>query len=78
MDNKTIAGQILAIVCSIKNEKSISMESHLILDGILTSLEILQLISELENQFSIKIPIEEVLPDNFDQVSALASMIERL
>lgn len=78
MEKKEFDGQLLEIVQKTKNDKSINMESHLIFDGILSSLEILQLISEIENTFSISIPITDILPENFDQISALGSMIERL
>ena len=78
MDKKEVNNQVLTIVQSIKNDKSIQEDSHLIHEGILSSLEILNLIGELESAFSVKIPIEEILPDNFDQVSSLGSMIARL
>lgn len=70
--------QIIEVIREIKHDKSINEESHLIFDGILSSLEIVQFISELEEMSEIKIPIQEVLPDNFDTVDAIAKMIERL
>lgn len=78
MDKRETAEQVLAAIQSVKNDKSINADSHLIFDGILSSLEIIQLICELEKRFSVKIPIEEILPDNFDQVESLGAMIERL
>ena len=70
--------QILAIIRNIASDNTISENDHLVFERILSSLEIIELISELENNFGIKISFEEILPDNFDTVDAIAKMVERL
>ncbi|MBR5616267.1 MAG: acyl carrier protein [Clostridia bacterium] len=53
-------------------------EMHLIDDGILDSLDIVTLVTELNAAFDVSIPAVEILPSNFNSVAALAEMIERL
>ncbi len=70
--------QVMSILIGIKNGMKISEEDHLIFDGILSSLDLIQFISELEERFDIKIPVEEVIPDNFDTVASIIQMVEKL
>ena len=70
--------KILAMIQKIKNDESLDENVHLVFEGILNSLEILQLISELEENYDIKIPVEEVLPDNFDKVESISKMVKKL
>ena len=70
--------QILSVIREIKKDKSLGEDAHLVFDGILSSREIIQLIADMEEKFGVKIPVEEVLPDNFDTVEAISSMLARL
>ena len=70
--------QIISIIRDIKNDQTIAEDAHLVFDGVLNSLEILQLITELEQHYSVKIPVEEVLPDNFDTIDGIEKMIVHL
>ena len=50
----------------------------LIDDGLLSSLDIIQLIGALDDEFDISIPATEIIPDNFNSVDAMAAMVKRL
>ena len=50
----------------------------LIDDGLLSSLDIIQLIGALNDEFDISIPATEIIPDNFNSVDAMAAMFKRL
>ena len=50
----------------------------LIDDGLLSSLDIIQLIGALNDEFDISIPATEIIPDNFNSVDARAAMVKRL
>ena len=50
----------------------------LIDDNILDSFDILSLISDISAEFDISIPASEIIPENFNSVSALAAMVEKL
>ena len=46
--------------------------------GVLSSLDLVGLVSELNEAFDITIPARELTPDNFNSVSAIWDMVERL
>ena len=50
----------------------------LITDGILESFAILNLVSELEDEFDIEIAASELKPVNFNSAEAMWKMIQRL
>ena len=45
--------------------------------GTLDSTGILELIMFVEEKFQVKVPDEDMLPENFDSVSAIATYIEQ-
>ena len=50
----------------------------LIDDGILDSLDIVTLITDINDTFDVAIPPEEILPENFNSARAIYALIERL
>lgn len=50
----------------------------LIDDGLLESLDIITLIAEIDHEFDIRIPAEEIIPENFNSYKALDSLLKRL
>lgn len=50
----------------------------LIDDGVLDSFDIISLISEIDSEFDVTIPAEEIIPENFNSAKALYALIERL
>ena len=53
-------------------------EKHLIDDRILDSFAIISLISDLEEEFDVRINAVEMMPENFNSIKAMAAMIRRL
>ena len=53
-------------------------QNFLIDDGVLSSLDIIQLIGALNDEFDISIPATEIVPANFNSVDAMTAMVERL
>ena len=53
-------------------------EKHLIDDRILESFAIISLISDLEEEFDVRINAVEMMPENFNSIKAMAAMIRRL
>ena len=47
-------------------------------DGILDSLDIVTLITDINDAFDVSIPAEEILPENFNSAKALWELIVRL
>ncbi len=44
----------------------------------LSSLSIISLIAELEDEYDITVPAVEIIPDNFNSAERIMKMIERL
>ena len=53
-------------------------EEKLIDDGVLTSLDIVMLVGELNDAFDIEITADELLPENFNSASAIEALVKRL
>ena len=53
-------------------------EDSLVAKGLLDSMSILKTVTFCEEQFGITIPDQEVLPDHFESVRAIAKLVERV
>lgn len=69
---------ILDILSDIVDDVDFDECDTLIDDGLLSSLDIIQLIGALNDEFDISIPATEIIPDNFNSVDAMVAMVERL
>ena len=69
--------QILDILSDIVDD-DVESCTTLIDDGVLSSLDIIQLIGALNDEFDISIPATEIIPENFNSVDAMVEMVERL
>ena len=65
-------------VPSAQNMAGLNARSDLIGDGVLDSLAILDLVSFIESRFSLRLPVEEFVPENFRSVAAIADLARRL
>lgn len=70
--------QIIEILEDIQPEADYETCQTLIDDHILTSLDVLSLVAELEDEFDVTIPTVEIIPSNFNSVDAIAAIVERL
>ena len=69
---------ILEILEDIGEDVDFDTCETLIDDGILSSLDIIQLIGALNDEFDISSPATEIIPENFNSVDAMAAMVARL
>jgi len=70
--------KLLNILKEIHPDVDFTSEQDLIGDGILDSLDIVTLITEINSVFDVSIPAEEILPENFCSAEAIYALIERL
>ena len=54
------------------------MTDALVDDGILESMTLVEIIATIALELGITIPYEEVIPQNFNSIAAMAAMLERL
>ena len=59
----------------LARERGVARDDSLLDDGILDSLGILDVVAFLEESFGVSVQDEELDPENFDSVDALASFV---
>jgi len=70
--------EILEILQEMHPDVDFEKEQHLIDDRIIDSLDIVTLISEIDDRLDVTIPAEEIIPENFNSVKALSELVRRL
>jgi acyl carrier protein len=70
--------ELLSILKELHEDVDFEAEENLVDDGILDSLDIVTLITEINDAFDISIPAEEIVPENFNSASAIWALIEKL
>ena len=70
--------KILEILKSIRSDVDFENEKALIDDGILDSFDVVSVVGELCDEFDITITAEDLEPENFNTVEAIAALVERL
>ena len=69
---------LISILTELHDDVDFATETGLIEKGILNSLDIVTLITEINDKFDVMIPAEEIMPENFDSAEALWALISRL
>ncbi len=70
--------QLLEILEELHSDVDFETCDTLIDDKILDSFDIVTLISEINSEFDVAIPAEEIVPENFNSAKALWALIEKL
>ncbi|MBU3633163.1 hypothetical protein [Polynucleobacter sp. AP-Feld-500C-C5] len=66
--------EILKILMDLHPEFNYAQSSNWIKEGLLDSLDIVMLVSQLENKFSLKIPGEKIRAENFINLPTMISV----
>ena len=70
--------QLLEILAELHPEVDFETEEHLIDNTILDSFDIVTIVAEIDSEFDVSIPAEELIPENFNSAKALYALVERL
>jgi len=70
--------QLLTILVELHPDVDFGAEIALIDNRIIDSFDIITLVAEINDQLDIRIPPEEIAPENFNSYAALKSLVERL
>lgn len=69
---------IINVLNEVKAGINYEKEKSLITDGILTSFDIVMLISLLNDKFDINISVMDLVPENFETVTDIEKLINKL
>ena len=70
--------KLLEILNELHPEVDFENNESLIDDGILDSLDIVSLVTEIYSEFDVTIPAEEIVPENFNSAKALMALITKI
>ena len=70
--------KLIEILRELHDDVDYETEEALVDDGIIDSLDIVTLVTEINDRFDVSIPPEEIVPENFNSAAALYALIERL
>lgn len=70
--------RVLEILTDINEDIDYENEAAIIDDGLLDSFDIVSLVSELNGTFDINITVVDLIPENFNSLEAMVSLVERL
>ena len=70
--------QLLSVLKELHPEVDFETAEGLVPGGILTSLDIIALIAEINAAFDVEVSAEEIVPENFDSAKTIWAMVERL
>lgn len=69
--------KLLEILYEIRPEVDFVNSSDFIEKRLLDSLDIVVLVSDIEEAFAISIDVNDIVPENFDSLETITKLIER-
>ncbi len=69
--------QIIEILSEICPGVDFETETALIDDGLIDSLDIVAVVTELMEAFDVELGVDDLTPENFNSVEAIEDLIER-
>lgn len=70
--------EIIEVLEEVKPGEDYKNCKTLVTDGILTSFDIVMLVSLLNEKFNVNISVMDLVPENFESVDSIEKMIEKL
>ena len=70
--------EFISMLKGIKPNVDFEKEEALVDDGLIESLDIISIISEISDKYGVQIPSDEIIPDNFNSAEALYELVQDL
>ena len=70
--------ELKEILEGIRPDIDFDKEKKLIDDGILDSIDIIGMITEINDNFDVDINVQYLLPENFNSIEAIYALIQKL
>lgn len=64
-------------ICKGVNDTIDYTSATLVDDGLLDSVTLISIVSELSDSFDVYIPYEEIIPENFNSIKSMAELVEK-
>ena len=74
----TTREKVAAIMKEVKPTKNLETTMDIVEGGYIDSFELMSLIASLMEEFNIDISIDEIVPENFNSIDAMARMVDVL
>ena len=68
--------RVLAVLKAACPEIDFESSNELVDDGVLDSLSLVAIISELSMEFEIIIPFEQILPERFNSIDEITKLVQ--
>ena len=70
--------ELLKIMSDVRPDIDFATETALIDDEMLDSLDIVAIVTDVNDEFDIDINVNDLLPENFNSAAALYELIQKL
>ena len=70
--------KLISILTALHPDIDFRASHKLVEEGILDSIDIVTLIGEIDEAYGVRVPIEDITPENFASIEAIYKMIEGL
>lgn len=67
--------KLYALLEEIRPDVDFRNVNTLVTDGYIDSFDIVTIIASIEDEFSVEIPVDSMLPENFDSVEDIMKLI---
>lgn len=69
---------LLNILSELHPDIDFAIKETLIDEKIIDSFDIITLITEINEEYDVRIPVDEIIPQNFNSAKSLFKLIQRL
>lgn len=70
--------KLLSVLTELCPGVDFENETALVDDGLIESLDIVTIVTELMAEFDVEISVDDLVPENFNSAGAMWALIERL
>lgn len=70
--------QLLKLLNEVRPNVDFEKEKKLIDDSVLDSFDIIQIVMDMNETFDVEIQVEDLEPENFNDIEAMMELITRL
>ena len=70
--------ELLEILNDVVDGVDFEKEENLVDDKLLNSMDIIEIVTAIDDELGVAIPAKEIVPENFNSAKSIWAMIERL